>query len=109
MKFVNQITGERIEAAEWQIKLKPGDYFVNERPIAGVIDKSGTQLFDTSMWPTIYVHIDKPTRDAGFFWCTAYSEWEPNGDKGVQCILDATRQITKEEFEAASLRDWKKP
>ena len=66
MKFFNQITGEHVIPADWQLQLKPGDYFIVEQPIMGII-----------------------------------------GEQGRQCIMDATRQITKEEFEQARKRDWK--
>ena len=99
MKFQNMITGGWKEAADWQMALKPGDYFVNERPIAGIVTARERELFEGL--PTIYARIDKRASDDGFFWCTAYSEWEPRGEKGVQCIVDATRQITKEEFDRA--------
>lgn len=90
----------------WQLDLKPEDYFVNEQPVAGIVSERGTQQFDTK-GITIYVHIEKVARYKGFFWCTAYSEFVPDGEQGIQCIVDATRPITKDEFEQARARGWK--
>jgi len=106
MKFFNQITGEHVIPADWQLQLKPGDYFIVEQPIMGIIGEQGAQQFDTS-GIKIHVRIDKATRQPGFFLCTGFSTFCPGGEQGRQCIMDATRQITKEEFEQARKRDWK--
>ena len=102
MKFVNMLTKEERFSEPWQDELQPGDCFVNEQPVAGVIEADGTaKQFDTSKWPIIYCEIVKPAHAPGFFWVKAYSAWEPQGEMGVQCILDARRKITREEFTKA--------
>lgn len=106
MKFQNMLTGKWKEAEAWQEALKPGDYFVNEQPIAGIIPEQG-QITMFNGLPTIYAKIERLLRTPGMLWCTAYSEWEPRGEQGTQCIVDATRQITKEEFEEAQARGFK--
>lgn len=96
------LTGEWKESQPWQDKLQPGDFVVVEMPLSGMIDATGnTQLFDTSKWPKVYCRIDREAHAPGFVWVTAYSSGETRGEAGVQCILDFTRQITKEEFEKA--------
>jgi len=108
MKFQNMITGAEVEAQPWQMALKPGDCYVNESPIAGIIDSDGRkELFSTprqaAAVPTIYCQVLSEARDVGpgFLWVKAYSEFEPRGERGLNCIVDGTRLISREEFEQA--------
>jgi len=102
MKFQNMITLEWKEAEAWQTALKPGDCYVNESPIAGIITVDGaTEQFKDL--PKIYCQVLSEARDVGpgFLWVRAYSEFEPGGERGLNCIVDGTRLITREEFEKA--------
>lgn len=107
LTFYNMITGGRTTANDWQMALGPGDCFVIESPISGLVnikdgepDPSTAQVFDTTGL-IVYVEIKSPASNPGFFWCKAYSQWEPRGDLEVHCIVDATRPITRDEFKAA--------
>jgi hypothetical protein len=102
MKFQNMMTGEEVEALPWQMALKPGDCYVNESPIAGIITVDGaTEQFKDL--PKIYCQVLSEARDVGpgFLWVRAYSEFEPGGERGLNCIVDGTRPITREEFDQA--------
>lgn len=102
MKFQNMITGDEVEAQDWQLALKPGDCYVNEQPVAGIIHSDGhTEQFRNM--PKIYCQVLSEARDVGpgFLWVRAYSQWDPSGEHGLNCIVDGTRLITREEFEQA--------
>jgi len=102
MKFQNMITGEEVEAQAWQMALKPGDCYVNESPIAGIITIDGGAEQFTDL-PKIYCQVLSEARDVGkgFLWVKAYSVFEPGGERGLNCIVDGTRLISREEFEKA--------
>jgi hypothetical protein len=89
MKFQNMITLELVEAQDWQMALKPGDCYVNELPIECL--------------PKIYCQVLSEARDVGpgFFWVRAYSVLDPKGERGLNCIVDGTRPITRDEFDQA--------
>ena len=96
------ITGEDVEAQSWQMALKPGDCYVNETPVAGIIHSDGSTEQFKNM-PRLYCRIVREAIDVGpgFLLVMAYSEFEPGGERGISCIVDATRQITQEEFDRA--------
>lgn len=106
MKFQNIITGQWIEATDWQLALKAGDFYCIEQP----------QLYaggETSAGPTIYGQIitntpedDEPLYRPGFFLVRGFSQWCPKGELGEFCIADATRQLSHEEFERARAAGW---
>ncbi|MCB0190597.1 MAG: hypothetical protein KDJ65_01490 [Anaerolineae bacterium] len=106
MKFTNLITGQQVTAKDWQLALKPGDYYLIKSPYVGDQNYTG---------PTIYGEIitntpeeGEPPYEEGFFLVRGYSQWCPDGELGMFSIVDATRQITKEEFELARQQGWPK-
>ena len=87
MKFYSMLSKDWVEAADWQASLKVGDYY-KTAPYG------------------IYGQILEATRDDGFFIVKAYSTLCPEGEKGLFCVMDATHQITQDEFEQAKQRGW---
>ena len=94
MKFQNMLTGEEVEAQPWQMALKPGDCYVNE--LSAVSDQQ-------SAVASIYCQVLSEARDVGtgFLWVRAYSVFEPDGERGLNCIVDGTRLISRDEFQQA--------
>lgn len=103
MKFINKITNQTVEAQPWQTKLKPGDYYLIKAPI---IYLEG----ETFTGPTIYGQIlpshEETYLPAGFHTVRGYSQWAPEGELGLFCIVDASRQLTQDEFEQARAQGW---
>jgi len=96
------LSGEDVEAQGWQMALKPGDCYVNEQPIAGIIHSDGrTEQFRNM--PAFYCQVLSEARDIspGFLWVRAFSVFEPGGERGLNCIVDGTRPISKLEFDQA--------
>lgn len=85
MKYQNMMTGDAVEALPWQLALKPGDCYVNEQPTH------------------IFCQVLSEARDVGpgFVWVRAFSAFEPRGERGLNCIVDGTRLISREEFDQA--------
>ncbi len=102
MKFQNMITGEDVEPQPWQMALEPGDCYVNESPIAGIVTIDGATKQFTDL-PEIYCLVLSHARDVGpgFLWMRAFSVFEPGGERGLNCIVDGTRPISREEFDQA--------
>ena len=102
MKYQNMITGNDVEAQPWQLALKPGDCYVNEQPIDVAVTIDGNMQEFTSL-PKIYCQVLSEARDVGpgFFWVRAFSIFEPAGERGLNCIVDGTRPITRDEFDQA--------
>lgn len=84
LRFTNMLTGQSVVATDWQAALHVGDCYVIEQDDL-----------------TIYGEITEATDDAGFFWARGYSLVCPDGELGLLCVADATRQITRAEFDAA--------
>ena len=97
------ITGEQVEAQPWQRALMPGDCYV--------VDWTNPATKTPALAPgaRVYCQVLSRAREVGegFLWVIAYSEQLPAGERGVNCIVDATRLITMEEFEQARERGWK--
>ena len=100
VKLYNSITGEWVEPAQWQLALKIGDHYAIH-PNRIVLGKQYVPV------PTVYGCI---TSDAGcepgFFFVSAYSQWNPDGEIGGFCICDATHPLTEEQFERAKAEGW---
>lgn len=94
MIFFNMTTGEQVEAQPWQRALLPGDCYVFEwlEPMTHIYCQVLSRALEVG---------------EGFLWVMAYSERLPGGERGVNCIVDGTRPISKEEFEQARARGWK--
>ncbi|MCB0207699.1 MAG: hypothetical protein KDJ52_00125 [Anaerolineae bacterium] len=106
MNFYNRITGQTVTPEPWQLELKVGDHYIIKQPKFWVGDEVGIA-------PTCYGEIitntpeeDEPPYPNGFFLVRAFSQWCPEGELGMFCIIEATRQITKEKFEQARLQGW---
>ena len=88
MKFQNMTTGEEVEPQPWQRALMPSDCYVVD-------------------WPNpetrIFCQVLSRAREVGdgFLWVMAYSEQLPGGERGVNCIVDGTRPISRDEFDQA--------
>lgn len=89
MRFHNFLTGEWVEATEWQAALKVGDYY---------------RIADADY--DIYGQIIEATEEEGMFWVEGYSVACPQGEKGMFCVVDATHPLTQEEFERAKQHNW---
>jgi hypothetical protein len=111
MKFKNAITGQIVEAQNWQLKLKAGDYYMIKQPPIFTQNEKGQ--WEEHRGPTIYGEIitnepeeDEPPYQPGFFLVRGYSQWAPTGELGEFCIIDATYPLTKEQFDAARAAGW---
>jgi hypothetical protein len=106
MQFYNLITDQMVIPLPWQAELKPGDYYVIESPLIGVqlpdLMDAG-RLVNGSIYGQI---LDARNCEPGFFNVIAYSVMCPNGEEGGICILDVTRAIDRDEFEAARREGW---
>ena len=106
MQFYNLITDKRVSPLSWQAELKPGDYFVIECPLIGV---QLPDLMEVEMLANILIYgqiLDARNCELGFFNVIAYSVMCPNGEEGEICIMDVTRAINRDEFEAARREGW---
>lgn len=111
MKFKNTITGEWVEATDWQLALKAGDYYCIAQPLVTMPNESDG--WDVTLGPTVYGQIitNEPEREEpaylpGYFLVRTFSQWCPEGEMGGFCIVDATRQLTPAEFEHARSEGW---
>lgn len=101
MRFRDQMTGRLVETAPWQDALQVGAYYLIENP---------------NLWagadfsPALPQGFGKIISDEacerrwlqhGFFWAEAYSQVCPEGEVGLFCIAEATRQLTEDQFRAA--------
>ena len=106
MQFYNLITDQRVSPLSWQSELKPGDYFVIERPLIGV---QLPDLNDVETLVNVLIYgqiLDARNCEPGFFNVIAYSVMCPNGEEGEICIMDVTRMLNRDEFEAARRESW---
>lgn len=96
MRFIDQSTGQPVETAPWQDALQVGDFYLIENPVIGVDEKTFSDL------PPIYGQIlSAEDCEPGFFWVEAYNLFCLEGETGLFCIAEATRQLTEDEFYAA--------
>ena len=103
MQFINILTGEPIEPQPWQMELRPGDLYVIENPVVGLQGGGVTTLYNVTFFGVI---IDDQDCDPGFFNVLTYSRYCPKGEEGVVCIVEPTRTIPPEEFDAARKKGW---
>ena len=89
--YYNILMGAHVTPDDWQTKIKKGNYYE----------------IVTECFPTIYGEVLEPFREKGYYHVRAYSEWCPDGQGGMLCIVDPTRILTREEFEYARTRHWK--
>ncbi len=61
----------------------------------------------TETRPVIYGVILEASQTTGCFRVLSYSTWCPDGEKGIICIVDPTRMLTRQEFEYARTQHWK--
>lgn len=106
MKFQHIITGQLVEPSAWQQQLKIGDHYMDDHAVASTADADGNM----EIWgplPTIYGRIesDEPCHP-GFFYVMAFSQWCPDGELGLMCIVEPTRFLTPAEFDAARQAGW---
>lgn len=108
MQFRNIITGQLLTPSDWQAALQVGDYYEIAFPIAAAGDGQRFDIFDRM--PHIYGQIESDEEcQPGFFWVRAYSTDCPRGEVGSFNICEATRKLTREDFEAARARGWAAP
>jgi hypothetical protein len=104
MKFTNILTGETVTPEDWQLALKPGDYYTIESPTLAV---AGQRVGPPTGPPTVYGRIENDEDcEPGFFWVQAYSQWCPEGEFGLMNICDPSRTLTEAEFEQARAEGW---
>jgi hypothetical protein len=107
MQFVNLLTGKTINSMPWQDELDPGSFYAIENPVIGMLNVDG---FDPITIPDnviVYGEIlNADGCDEGFFNVRAYSTYCPDGEEGLFCVADATRRISREEFESAREKGW---
>jgi hypothetical protein len=104
--FYNLITDQMVSPLHGHAEPKPGDHYVIKSPLVGV---RIPDLIDIQ--PQAYVLIYGQILDArncrpGFFNVIAYSAMCPSGEEAELCILDITRVINRDEFEAARRECW---
>lgn len=109
MEFTNMITGQTVTPTDWQQALKVGDYYCIAKPVVAVIDPNTGHAgsLGPNEVPAVYGRIVSAVpRAPGHFWAKAYSQWCPDGETGLVCIVDPTHQLTKDEFNQAKASGW---
>jgi hypothetical protein len=104
--FYNMITGQTISPKPWQEHLRPGDYYMIENPIIGLVSPNRVDAQEVNDAPVYGIIIGAEDCEPGYFWVRAYSILCPGGEEGVMCIVDPTRVISREEFETARRNGW---
>ncbi len=94
MQFYNRITDQTVSLLPWQKRLKPGDYYVIENHSIDEVRVHG-QILDT-----------RKNCESGFFNVRAYSAMYHDSEVGFMCIMEVTRTISRDEFEAARREGW---
>lgn len=81
--FFNAITGQVVTPVEWQLELKPGDYYIIEQPDIGLLDRAGRAV-ERDIGPTVYGRIEtgEDTPGFGYFWCAATQPGAPTASWG---------------------------
>jgi len=103
MQLYHMLTGQTVETAPWQEALKVGDFYLIEKPSLW----AGAAFFPDL--PPVYGHIlSDEDCEPGFFWAEAFSQMCPEGEMGEFCIVEASQQLTQEEFQAAQDNGWAK-
>jgi len=83
---------------------KAGDYYQLLNPIAGAGPDAAHIVWSAT--PPVFGQIVSKTR-RGEFVVRAYSSWCPEGETGIfNPSYEPSRNITKEQFEAAKTRGW---
>lgn len=101
MKLIHLLTRHKVETAPWQDALKVGDYYLIEKPSLW----AGAEFFPDL--PPVYGHIlSAEDCEPGFFWAEAFSQVCPEGEIGLFCICEASRQLTEAEFLEAQSYGW---
>ena len=106
MQFYNLITDQMVSPRYSHAELKPGDYYVIEGALIGV---QFPDLIDIQAQTYVLIYgqiLDARNCRPGFFNVIAYSAMCPSGEEGELCILDITRVINRDEFEAAHRECW---
>ena len=117
LKFLDHFTNKIVETQPWQEAMRPGDCYCIDEPRAGYagLDENFQVIPETakswSLGMTIYGVIMEadpgdPPLEPGFVWVQAYSEIEPEGEYGTQCITDFTYKLSPEQFGQARLAGW---
>jgi len=102
MQFHNQITNQTVSSLPWQEQLKTGDYYVIENLWIGVQFPALTDDYP------VYGQIldTRKNCEPGFFNVRAFSVMYPNGLVEHMCIMEVTRVISRQEFDAARRNGW---
>ena len=100
MEIINPLTNEPVQVQEWQLNLKPGDYYLIASPICQV----GHLRIPA---PPIYGYVEDIEHPyTGYIYVRGFSQWCPAGELGGMFIAEPTRQLTAAEFLAAQSADW---
>ena len=101
MKLMHFLTGQTVNPEPWQEALKVGDFYVIENPTLW----AGGEFFPAL--PPVYGRIlGDEECEPGFFWAEAFSQVCPEGEVGLFCIVEASRQLPEAEFLAAQEMGW---
>jgi len=107
MEFVNLFTGQTIQTQAWQEALSPGSYYAIDNPGVGVLSGNATDFFGVIDGLTVYGEIiSAEDCDEGFLLAKAYSAACPEGELGMMHVSQASRQISRVEFELAREAGW---
>ena len=90
--YYNALTGAQVAPDAWQMRIRKGDYY---------------EIVLESPFPIIYGVILEAAPEKGYFRARGYSEWCPDGNEGMLCVVEPTRKLTRREFERARTRRWK--
>lgn len=102
MEFTNVTTGEMLVAEEWQMALGPGCFYVAQNPTLAF---DGVQP-SLEGAPNCYGEILEATDEPGVFTVRAFSKGCPQGEIGVFTVVEASRELTPDEFRNARKDGW---
>lgn len=107
LKLYDTRTGVYVYSQPWQDAIKPGDYYLIQRPCIGVSAGGETKMAEKLTIPVFGEILNADDCDPGFFNVHAYSAMCPDGEYGFISILDPTRILTAEQFDAARQANWR--
>lgn len=108
MKFKHIFTGQWIEPEAWQADLQVGDHYYIEQPQAMLLSTNNPDEFQSKyQTPPVYGRIESAENcPTGYFYVEGFSQWCPEGEHGLMCIVEPSRKLTPEEFERARAAGW---
>lgn len=106
MKLYDSRSGLFIYSQPWQDAIKPGDHYMILHPFMGVSSGGEIRTAEYLDFPVFGEILDAEGCEPGFFNVCGYSSMCQDGEYGLISILDPTRILTPEEFEAGQDANW---